>query len=202
MDDGSSDDTGHAFQRSVDALATTGLTFRLQRIDHAGKGAAVRSGAALAQGDPIVFLDADLTIPVEIVDDLCRAIDEGADIAIASRYVRGSRVFRPWWRIVMGFVYRAFVRVLVPTGVQDTQCGGKAYTYEAAKALFPRLRIDGFAFDAELLFLARKRGLRVAEVPFVLRQPRGTSIDFLEDAPRMVADLIRIRVNALRGRYR
>lgn len=102
---------------------------------------------------------------------------------------------------MIGDSYRLAVRTIVPTGVSDTQCGGKAYTARAAAHLFPRQRLDGFAFDAELLFLARRAGYRVVEIPFALRQHRGTSIDFLSDAPRMIRDLLLIRWNALRGRY-
>jgi glycosyltransferase involved in cell wall biosynthesis len=155
-----------------------------------------------ATGDPIVFLDADLTIPVEIIDQFLRAIDEGADIAIASRYVPGSVVRRPWWRRFMGSGYRACVHALVPTDVADTQCGGKAYTAEAAKDLFLRQRLKGFAFDAEVLFLARCAGYRVREIPFALVQDHETSINFATQAPRMLRDLVRIRLNNMFGRYR
>ncbi len=200
-DDGSGDDTAEAVSRAVAALPAGAPPGRDLRLPHRGKGGAVRAGAGAAAGDPIVFLDADLTIPVEIVDEFLRAIGAGADIAIASRYVRGSLVDRPWWRRVIGDTYRLAVRAIVPTGVNDTQCGGKAYTAQAAAQLFPRQRLDGFAFDAELLFLARRAGYRVVEIPFALRQHRGTSIDFLSDAPRMIRDLLLIRWNALRGRY-
>jgi dolichyl-phosphate beta-glucosyltransferase len=171
------------------------------RLPHRGKGAAVRAGINAASGDPIAFLDADLTIPVEIIDVFVDALDTGADIAIASRYVPGSVVDRPWWRRVMGDVYRAAVHLLVPTDIRDTQCGGKMYTAEAAKDLFGRQRLDGFAFDAEVLFLARRAGYRVREIPFALRQHNETRIDFLADAPRMFRDLFAIRLNSLRGVY-
>ena len=146
-------------------------------------------------------IDADLTIPVEIVDQFLEALASGADIAIASRYVPGSVVDRPWWRRVMGDVFRAFVQALVPTGIRDTQCGGKMYTAEAAKDLFARQRLDGFAFDAEVLFLARRSGYRIREIPFALRQRGETSIAFLADAPRMFRDLFLIRLIAMRGIY-
>ena len=101
----------------------------------------------------------------------------------------------------MGDVYRAFVHALVPTGIRDTQCGGKMYTAEAAKDLFARQRLDGFAFDAEVLFLARRAGYLVREVPFALHQRNETRVDFLADAPRMFRDLFLIRLNSVRGVY-
>ena len=183
------------------ALPHGGLTYRYLPLPHRGKGSAVRAGVGSATGDPIVFLDADLTIPVDIIDKFLRAIDEGADIAIASRYVPGSVVRRPWWRRFIGDAFRACVRALVPTDVQDTQCGGKAYTAEAAKDLFLRQRLHGFAFDAEVLFLARRARYRVREIPFALVQDHETSINFAAQAPRMMRDLIRIRLNDMLGRY-
>jgi dolichyl-phosphate beta-glucosyltransferase len=201
-DDGSTDHTGEAFAEAVAALPQSGLTYRYLPLPHRGKGSAVRAGVLGATGDPIVFLDSDLTIPVEIIDKFVRAINEGADIAIASRYVPGSVVRRPLWRRFVGDAFRACVRAIVPTGVQDTQCGGKAYTAEAAKDLFLRQRLTGFAFDAEVLFLARRAGYRVREIPFALEQNHETSINFAAQAPRMLRDLIRIRLNAALGRYR
>jgi dolichyl-phosphate beta-glucosyltransferase len=202
VDDGSTDATADVFHRAKIALGYAGLTFKILRLRHRGKGAAVRAGVETASGDPIAFLDADLTIPVEILELFLGALDTGADIAIASRYVPGSTVDRPWWRRLMGDAYRAVVRVLVPTGIRDTQCGGKMYTAEAARDLFSRQRLDGFAFDAEVLFLAKRAGYRVREIPFALRQHNDTRIDFLADTPRMLRDLFLIRLNAFRGAYR
>jgi dolichyl-phosphate beta-glucosyltransferase len=201
-DDGSTDATPMVFSRAVGTLSRSHIQFHLLQLRHGGKGAAVRAGVRAATGDPIVFLDSDLTIPVDIIDRFVRALNEGADIAVASRYVKGSVVKRPWWRSLLGVVFRRCVHLLVPVDVKDTQCGGKAYTAEAASALFPKSRLDGFAFDAEVLFLARRAGYRVKEIPFTLVQDRATSIDFVAQAPRMLRDLFRIRFNTIRGRYR
>jgi len=200
-DDGSTDATADVFHRAKLAHGHLGLAFKVLRLPHRGKGAAVRAGMEAASGDPIVFLDADLTIPVEIIDVFIGALDTGADIAIASRYVPGSVVDRPWWRRVMGDVFRAVVHLLVPTNIRDTQCGGKMYTAEAAKDLFAKQRLNGFAFDAEVLFLARRAGYTVREIPFALRQHGETRIDFLADTPKMLRDLFVIRLNDARGLY-
>ena len=200
-DDGSTDATADVFHRAKLTHGHLGLAFKVLRLPHRGKGAAVRAGMEAATGDPIVFLDADLTIPVEIIDVFMDALDTGADIAIASRYVAGSVVDRPWWRRVMGDVFRAVVHLLVPTNIRDTQCGGKMYTAEAAKDLFAKQRLNGFAFDAEVLFLARRAGYTVREIPFALRQHGETRIDFLADTPKMLRDLFVIRLNDMRGLY-
>jgi dolichyl-phosphate beta-glucosyltransferase len=186
----------------VSALSHGHLQYRLLQLPHRGKGGAIRAGVMAARGDPIVFLDSDLTIPVELIDRFVRALNEGADIAIASRFVKGSVIRRPWWRRLMGRSFRKLVHLIVPVDVNDTQCGGKAYTAEAAKDLFARSRLDGFSFDAEILFLARRAGYRVKEIPFTLIQDRVTSINFVYDAPKMLRDLMLIRVNAMLGRYR
>jgi dolichyl-phosphate beta-glucosyltransferase len=201
-DDGSSDATPKAFADAAGTLPRSRLQYRYLGLDHHGKGSAVRAGIRAAHGDPVIFLDSDLTIPVDIIDRFLKALDDGADIAIASRYVPGSVVKRPWWRSLLGVVFRRCVHLLVPVDVRDTQCGGKAYTAEAAKDLFARSRLDGFSFDAEVLFLARRAGYRVREIPFTLVQDHVTSVDFLADTPRMLRDLVLIRVNWALGRYR
>jgi len=200
-DDGSTDATPKAFADAAQALPRGHLDYRYLDLPHRGKGNAVREGVRVAKGDPIIFLDSDLTIPVDIIDRFIRAIGDGVDIAVASRYIPGSVVRRPWWRSLLGIVFRRFVHLVVPVDVRDTQCGGKAYTAEAAKALFAQSRLDGFSFDAEVLFLARRSGYRVREIPFTLVQDRVTSISFLKETPRMLRDLILIRMNATLGRY-
>ena len=200
-DDGSTDGTGAAFARAIETLPQDHLRYRYLNLPHRGKGAAVRAGVAAAVGELVVFLDADLTIPIELLDRFSVAIAEGADIAVASRYVPGSVVDRPWWRSLMGQVFRACVHLVVPIDVRDTQCGGKMYTAAVAKDLFARSTLEGFAFDAEVLFLARRRGYRVVEIPFELHQVGPTTVAFLRDSPRMFRDLLLIRWNATRGRY-
>ncbi|HLZ48689.1 MAG TPA: glycosyltransferase [Candidatus Limnocylindria bacterium] len=200
-DDGSTDGTATAYAEAVDSLSRAQLRYRYLDLAHRGKGSAVRAGVAAAAGDPIVFLDADLTIPVEIIDAFLAALRDGADIAVASRYVSGSVVDRPWWRVVMGRVYRTAVHAIVPIDVNDTQCGGKMYTAEAAKDLFGRSTLSGFAFDAEILYIARRRGYRVAETPVEIHQRAHTSVSFLRDTPVMLRDLVVIRWNGVRGRY-
>jgi dolichyl-phosphate beta-glucosyltransferase len=201
-DDGSTDGTAAAYAGAVEDLPRAQLRYRYLELAHGGKGSAVRAGVAAAAGDPIVFLDADLTIPVETIDAFLRALQDGADIVVASRYVPGSVVDRPWWRVVMGWVYRTAVHAIVPIDVHDTQCGGKMYTAEAAKDLFERARLGGFAFDAEVLFIARGRGYRVVETPVEIHQRAHTSVSFLRDTPLMLRDLVVIRWNGMRGRYR
>ena len=189
------------YAATVEELPRVQLRYRYLELAHGGKGSAVRAGVAAASGDPIVFLDADLTIPVETIDAFMQALADGADVVVASRYVPGSVVDRPWWRVIMGFVYRTAVHTIVPIDVNDTQCGGKMYTAEAAKDLFARSTLNGFAFDAEVLHIARRRGYRVTETPVEIHQRAHTSVSFLRDTPLMLRDLVLIRWNGIRGRY-
>lgn len=201
-DDGSTDGTANTFGQVVAAIGAGRARFRYLRLPHRGKGGAVRAGVFTAAGDPIMFFDSDLSIPLDLVDAFLAALAGGADIAVASRYVVGSSQHRPWWRRLMGTVFRACVHLIVPVDVSDTQCGGKAYTAAAARDLFRRSRLDSFAFDAEVLFLARRLGYRVREVPFHLEQGRVTSVNFVLDTPKMLRDLFVIRLGAMTGRYR
>ena len=197
VDDGSTDRTSDL----VKQLATRDARVRLIGEPHRGKGAAVRSGALAAEGQIVVFCDADLSHPVEDLTRLPGLLD-GAQVAIASREGAGSRrIGEPFHRHLMGRVFNFIVRTLAVPGVQDTQCGLKCFTRAAARDLFPRQTIDGFGFDVELLFLARKYGYRVLEIPITWRHVPASRVDPLRDTARMLTDVLRVRWNDWRGRY-
>ena len=197
VDDGSTDGTPEL----VKQIAARDERVRLIREPHRGKGAAVRSGGLAASGENVVFCDADLSHPVE---DLTRlpGMLEGALGVIASREGAGShRIGEPAHRHFMGRVFNFIVRSLAVPGVQDTQCGLKCFTRQAARDLFSRQTIAGFGFDVELLFLARKLGYRVREVPVTWRHVPASRVDPLRDTIRMLTDVLRVRWNDRRGRY-
>jgi dolichyl-phosphate beta-glucosyltransferase len=201
VDDGSTDGTADL----VAARARLNGALRVIRTrPNRGKGHAVRTGALAARGEIIMFTDADLSIPITIVDDFLRAIRAGDDIVIASRSHPQSRqqVRPPLARRIMTHIFRRVVHLLLPVGgVRDTQCGCKAYRRAVARDLFSRQVIDGFSFDAEVLFLAHRAGYRVTEVPFVLVHSPASTVRPVRHALLMVRDLLTIRLNALRGRY-
>lgn len=201
VDDGSTDDTATVL------AALRGAEPGLRVIRHhenRGKGHAVRSGVAAARGRFIMFIDADLTIPIEIASEMVRALESGYDMAVASRWHpdSGYAVRPPLYRRVMGRVFRWYVRTLIVSDVRDTQCGCKAYRREVALDLFGRQRIEHFSFDAEVIFLASRAGYRIKEIPAILRHHDSSSIRPLRDMPIMLRDLARIRLNAARGLYR
>lgn len=168
-----------------------------------GKGWAVRTGMMHARGRMRFFMDADLSTPVGEMSSLIEELEKGADVAIGSRRLEGSAILKaqPWIRVAAGQVYNLLVRLLFYPSCRDSQCGFKAFTARAAEALFPLQKVTGFGFDIELLHLARKRGLAVAQVPVRWRDERESRVSLLRDVPSMLRDLARVRIASWLGRY-
>ena len=196
VDDGSLDGT-------ADAARAAGESVRvLRHTPNRGKGYAVRRGMLAATGARRLMTDADLSTPIEELGKLQRELDRGFQIAIASRAAAGARieVHQPAYREAMGRVFNRLVQALLLPGLADTQCGFKLFTALAAEAAFGACRLDGFSFDVEALYVARRRGLRVAEVPVVWRNDAATRVS-LGGGGAAFLDLFRIRLAALRGDY-
>ena len=190
VDDGSSDGTAAV------ARAAEGVVL-LQHERNRGKGAAVRTGALAAGGEAVVSMDADLAMPPEETAELLAALDAGADIAAGSRVKAGGgdmRASQPAWRRLGGRAFALVRRRLLLADIQDTQCGFKAFRRDAARAVFSRQRLEGWAFDAEVLYLAQKLGLTIEQVPIEWHHVEGSSFRLgLRSALREVLDLLRIR---------
>jgi dolichyl-phosphate beta-glucosyltransferase len=186
------------------AAAEGGPALRVLRSDrNRGKGHAVRRGMLAARGERRLMTDADLSTPLEELPALEARLDAGFDVAIGSRAVRGARieVHQSLFRETAGRAFNVLVRLLLLPGVRDTQCGFKLYTARAAQAAFERVRLDGFSFDVEALYVARRLGLRMTEVPVLWRNDAATRVGGLSGALAFL-DLLRIRLNGMRGRYR
>ena len=199
VDDGSRDRTSEVVIR----LSWEFEEIRLIRLAaNRGKGYAVRRGMLAARGARRLMTDADLSTPIEELDRLCARMDEGHDVVIGSRALPGSRieVRQPWYRENMGRFFNLFVRALAVPGVTDTQCGFKLFSGAAARDVFSAARLDGFSFDVEVLFLARRKGYRIAEVPVIWRNDAATRVSLLRGFLAF-PDLLRIRANDWRGRY-
>ncbi len=209
-DDGSTDRTA-AF---VEQFAMQHPSVRLLRLDHRGKGYTVRAGALAALGQYILLCDADLATPIEEWEKLEPFFDQGYSVVIGSREGLGAqRVGEPWYRHLMGRVFNLVVQVVAIGGIQDTQCGFKAFTRPAARDLFMRVQLYGeharpvigaavTAFDVEVLFLARLRGFRIREVPVIWNYGTETKVDPLRDSYRNFRDVLAVRWNAFRGSYK
>lgn len=201
VDDGSTDRTRETAEAQLACSPVAGRVIRHQA--NRGKGYAVRRGFSESRGGILLFTDADLSTPIEEFDHLYQALSSGADIAIGSRALPESKVevHQPWYRERMGKTFNLFVRLLAVRDIRDTQCGFKAFRGEAIYPMLPHLAVDGFAFDVEMLFLARKRGLRIDQIPVRWRNDPNTRVNAIGDSSRMLLELLRIRWLALRGRY-
>ena len=169
-----------------------------------GKGFSVRRGMLAACGRYLLFSDADLSTPIAGVRRLIAALEAGGDIAIGSRALAGSdvRVRQAWWRRSMGRVFNHIVRLVAVPGIRDTQCGFKCFRQAAARRIFARQRTTRFSFDVELLWIARKLGYRVVEVPVTWVNDPSSRVHLVTDSLRMLVDLVRLRYHDLRGAYR
>ncbi len=196
VDDGSTDGTAAV----ADRVAVTDQRVRVLRTaSNHGKGYAVRAGIRAAQGELVVFTDADGSYGPEQVDLVVAALAD-APVAIGARLGSQAGAGRPLRRLASRVFNRA-MRLLLGLPFHDTQCGLKGFRQEAAAAVFGRARVDGFAFDAEMLLLARHLGLRVVEVPVRAEERPGSRVHLTGDALRMLLDVWAVRRAARRGAY-
>ncbi|MCB0323799.1 MAG: flippase-like domain-containing protein [Bdellovibrionales bacterium] len=201
VDDGSLDGTSAVvrdFERRSDAVRL--LVYTPNR----GKGYAVKYGMLNARGRRLLYNDADGATPIEEIERLEHALDEGAQVAIGSRamFSRDTAIKTVWYRKAIGRIFNGLVNLIVLPGIADTQCGFKMFTRPVARALFDRQRAERFSFDVELLFLARKGNYRIVEVPINWVNVPGSKVHLVKDSTAMFIDLLRFRLRDLLGGYR
>jgi dolichyl-phosphate beta-glucosyltransferase len=191
VDDGSRDGTP-ALLRSLAVSDARVCAVTLPR--NRGKGAAVAAGVAATRGAVVLLCDADLSAPIEELAGLEAALAAGADVAIGSRFCRGARVelAQPWARFLMGRAFNLLVRALLLPRLRDTQCGFKLFRGADARELFGRARVNGFAYDVEVLLLARLHGLRVAEVPVRWLHAERSRVLPVRHSAQMLRDVLRL----------
>lgn len=201
VDDGSSDTTA-AVASSVDNGSGLIRVIRLER--NRGKGYAVRTGMLEARGTLRIFADADGATPFEEIEKLLRVVDGGGDIAVASRALKDESrtVLSSPLRRFLGNTFNIMVRTLAVPGIYDTQCGFKLFRGDVAEVLFTEQSIPRFGFDVEVLFLARKYGFRISEVPVNWNNMSGSKVNVVRDSVRMFRDLLVTRLKWVAGRYR
>lgn len=199
VDDGSQDDTAAI----VEAASRRDCRIVLQREPHGGKGSAVRAGLLATAGELRFMCDADLSMPVKELARFLAVAPDQCDIVIGSRKGIGSRrIGEPVHRHLFGRAFSAAVKALVLPGFNDTQCGFKLFTSRAVEAVLPATTIAGWAFDVEVLFIARLRGLTVREIPIEWHYREPSRVSAVRDPLWMIRDLCKIRFNAVRGAYR
>ena len=192
VDDGSSDGTGELARR---AAAAAGLPVEILRHpENRGKGAAIRTGVLASIGDPVLVSDTDLSTPLAEWVKLAERLPTHP-VAIGSRALQEDLVRRrqPFYRQTMGKIFNAFVRLIAVPDIHDTQCGFKLFRGSVARELFADARIDRFAYDVEILFLALRRGIAIAEVPVLWFNSPESKVSVVRDSLRMLRDLVRIR---------
>lgn len=199
VDNGSRDATSVVVQQA----AVRFPRLRLLRTDRRGKGLAVRTGVLAAQAPVVVFADADLSWAVEDLTRIGSMVDERrAPVVIGSREGFGARrIGEPIYRHLMGRVFNGVVQALAVPGIEDSQCGFKAFSRDAAHAIFGRQRIDGFGFDVEVLYLARRLGYPIRVVPLRWEHKENSRVAPVRDTLLMLSDVVRVRFSGWRGLY-
>ena len=202
VDDGSRD-------RTPELLAEFANHFPAMRVlrheQNRGKGYTVRRGVLEARGEFVAFTDADLSAPVEDVDQLLQALESsGADAAVGSRALKRELigVHQPWFREFGGRLFNLLVRLFTGLKLRDTQCGLKLFRRTTTRRAFELQRVEGFGFDPELLFLIERLGGKVVEVPVRWNDNPATKVHFLRDATRMTLELVLLRWRWALGKYR
>jgi dolichyl-phosphate beta-glucosyltransferase len=201
-DDGSTDATTDLV---LEWKGRTGANLRLLlSSQNRGKGSAIRRGALESQGRYVIFLDSDLPYELDAIDELLQSLHNGFDLAVGSRVLPGASVKGvPTLRYVAGQIFSWLVQAVLFRGLPDTQCGFKSFKAEAAREIFKRLTIDGFGFDVEMLFVARKLGYKIRPVAVRMTDNRRESrVRIFSDSLRMFGDLFVVRWNDLQGKYK
>lgn len=192
VDDGSSDGT----VKLVEQFMACAPEVRLIRFaQNHGKGAAVRAGMLAGGGEAVLFSDADLSTPIEQVEDALELLRKGSDVVIGSRALAGSQILvrQKLLRESLGRLFNRVLRSFLKIPFQDTQCGFKLFRREVARAVFQRARTDGFAFDVEAILLALQLGYVVREMPVRWINDPDSRVTLLRHPAQMLGDLWRIR---------
>jgi dolichyl-phosphate beta-glucosyltransferase len=167
-----------------------------------GKGLAVRRGMAEALGEYCFMCDADLSMPITEVNCFLPPKMTNIDIAIASREAPGAvRYHEPQYRHITGRLFNTVVRLLALPGIQDSQCGFKCFRAPVAAEIFPSATVTGWTFDVEILYIARRRGYRIVEIPIPWYYSSNSKVSILRDMYKVTRELIQIRLNGMRGLY-
>jgi len=200
IDDGSQDATSKIVEEfSKDKYNE----LRLIRLDkNYGKGFAVRKGVLCSAGKYVLVTDADLSTPIEELEKLLKVSEQGFDVVIGTRGLDKSllKVHRPWYREKMGKIFNLLVQLFVIRGINDTQCGFKLFSRRAI-SIFKKNRIDDFSYDVEVLYIAKKYGYKIKEVPVIWIDSPYSKVKLYKDPFKMFISLLLIRINDAMGCY-
>lgn len=197
VDDGSEDKTSKIVERF------NRKQVRLVKLpENRGKGAAIRAGVKESRGEFIIFSDADLSVPIENIDKFLLELRKN-DVVIGSRRIKGSKILvhQPWLRENMGKVFTFLTRLILNSKISDFTCGFKGFRREAALDIFGKAELDRWAYDAEILFLAQKRGAKIAEIPIFWKNREDTRVVLGNAVLVSLTGLLQIRLNDILGKY-
>ena len=200
VDDGSSDGTCDIVRQFMASHSELHL---VHNPGNRGKGYSVRNGLLQAVGEFVMFTDADLSAPMQEADRLFDALLAGADVAIGSRWLDRSRQtqHQPMYRRLFGRCFNGVTRLVMNLPYADTQCGFKAFRRPAAQMIFRLQRVERWGFDPEILFIARRLGFKISEVPVSWGHDERSKMSYLRDGAKMLEEMAVIRTNSLLGRY-
>lgn len=202
IDNASQDRTYEVAQTYASRFGNSGIPIHVCQEGVRGKGAAVRTGMLKATGDYRFMCDADLSMPASEINRFLPPVLDAADIVIASREAPGAvRYGEPAYRHLVGRVFNTLIRLLALRSLHDTQCGFKCFKASVAEDLFSSLTVTGWSFDVEVLYIARRRGYRIVELPIPWYYNPESRISVMRDSLQMFLDILKIRINGLRGRY-
>ncbi len=200
INDGSKDKTAEAVKNSISKIKNLKI---IDNKENHGKGYVVRQGMLEAKGDYRVFTDADNSTSIDQVEKMWPSFKEGYDLVIGSRDIKGAviAVPQPWYRQMLGEVFNLVVQTIAGLfGIWDTQCGFKGLTKKAAEDIFPRCKIDRWAFDVEILVIAKKLRYKIKEVPIVWVNDPDSKVK-LKGMVKMLLEVLQIRINSIKGVY-
>ncbi len=189
VDDGSNDDTVRVVKHYAPNVTV------IEQPRNLGKGAAVRTGILAAKGDYRIFTDADFSTPIYELEKLLPKLQNGVDVCIGSRRVDPSmvKVHQPWYREIIGVIGNKIIQTLLFSGIEDTQCGFKGLTAKAATKLFSTMKVDGFGFDVELLFLAKRANFSIVQVPVEWYNDERSRLNPIRDSIRTFLEVLSIK---------
>lgn len=209
VDDGSTDET----PKLLADFVKDKKNWKFVKNTHNGKAETVLKGFSVANGDIQLFTDFDQATPITYIEEVIKKVESGSQVVIGSREIGGAKRYKePLSRHVIGRVFNVLVQILALRGISDSQCGFKAFTKETLKDLLDNLIVyknkrkvaDAYfgALDVELLFLARKKGYKITQIPVNWTYVESTRLNAIKNATRMFSDILKIRLNYILGRYR